>query len=509
MFLFKYYWTDLDDLHGRQTFKYPGLLPFGLMEDWTEKYRPKHLRDVVGNDRALSTLQTWAQQWTHGIPEKKAVILSGKPGTGKTSSALALARDLGWTVIELNASDARNETNIKHIATAGAINETFDNFGRFTPSKRGGHKLIILDEADNLFEKLEKGESGSELSDRGGKKAIIETIQMTHQPIILIVNDYYDLIKGGGEPLKTLCTLITFYEVSTFQIMELLKHICREENIQADVKILQTIGDRCKGDVRSAVNDLQTIGANRHRIGMEDLDVLGYRDRETLIFDALREVFKTTSMQASRECINQVDVDPGTFLLWVAENLPREYLDSQDLVRGYEAIAQADVFFGRANRWRHYELWSYACDLMSLGVSTARTHTYGNDRYMFPTWMKEMKSHQSQRLVQESVLKKLGRLHHISAEKTREALFPHIQQLFRNDTRFACKITKALDLTESEVKYLLGEKHVHRMKEILQCSEKTDEKQEEIPQPTGNEKKTEEQSPEPRDEVKQPSIFDF
>jgi replication factor C large subunit len=100
------------------------------MEDWTEKYRPKTLRDIIGNDSAISTLRGWAEQWIQGeIPEKRAIILSGKPGTGKTSSALALAHDLGWTVLELNASDARNETSIKKVAMAGAINETFDDTG--------------------------------------------------------------------------------------------------------------------------------------------------------------------------------------------------------------------------------------------------------------------------------------------------------------------------------------------------------------------------------------------
>jgi len=478
------------------------------MEDWTEKYRPKHLHDIIGNERALNSLHTWAQRWAKGVPDKKAVVLSGKPGTGKTSSALALAHDMGWTVLELNASDVRNEANIKRIATAGAVNETFDITGKFTPSKRGGRKLIILDEADNLYEKLEKGEKGSELSDRGGKKAIIETIQKTSQPIVLIVNDYYELIKGGGEPLKTLCTLITFYDVSSYQIVDLLKHICTQENIIAEVKTLQTIADRCKGDVRSAVNDLQSLAANRSRLTQQDLDVLGYRDRESLIFDALREVFKTKNIQTSRDCVDHVDVDPETFLLWIAENLPKEYLDTRDLVHGFEAVAKADIFFGRANRWRHYDLWSYACDLMSRGVSSACTHTYGNDRYQFPTWMKEMKSHQVQRLTQEAVLKKLGSLSHVSTRKSREDVLPHIQHLFRNDTRFACKLTKTLDLTENEVKYLLGEKYLHRMKDILQCSEKTDEKQEEIPLPAKEEQ--EEEKPQgPREEVKQPSLFDF
>jgi replication factor C large subunit len=478
------------------------------MEDWTEKYRPKSLRDIIGNERALSTLRAWAEKWNQGKPpEKHAVILSGKPGTGKTSSALALGHDLGWTILELNASDARNETTIKRVATAGAINETFDQFGGFTPSYQGGRKLIILDEADNLYEKIDKSEPGSELGDKGGKKAIVETIRITKQPIILIVNDYYDLIKGGGEPLKQLCFLIQYYEPYPLHIVELLKRICREEDIVADVKLLKTIADRSKGDVRSAVNDLQSLCSNRKQITMNDLDALGYRDRETLIFDALREVFKTKNLQSSRECLRYVDVEPEMLLLWIDENLPREYLDAEDLARGFHAISEADVFFGRVQRNRAYNLWSYACDLMSGGVSVSKSHIYGNTRYLFPEWIKEMKSNQSSRMVRDGVVHKISVLNHMSDQKVKEAALPLFQSLFRNNTRFACKMIQTLDLTETEVKFLLGKGHLHKMKEIMQCSEKTDEKQAEIEaavdEKSANNEKQE--SSEPR----QPSLFDF
>jgi replication factor C large subunit len=288
----------------------------------------------------------------------------------------------------------------------------------------------------------------------------------------------------------------------------LLKHICTQEHITADIRALKTIVDRSKGDVRSAVNDLQSLCVNRTQLTIEDIDALGYRDRDTLIFDALREVFKTKNLQKSRDCMRNIDVEPEMFLLWITENLPREYLDVKDLVRGYEALSKADVFFGRVAKTRVYDLWSYACDMMSGGVSAAKTHSYGNAQYAFPLWLKQMKANQSARLIRDGVTKKISSLNHVSDRKTKEAILPHFQVLFRNNPRFACKMIKHLDFSESEVKFILGEKYLHRMKDIVQCAEKTDEKQEEIETTAPIKRKDEEEKKESTD-LKQPSIFDF
>jgi replication factor C large subunit len=195
-------------------------------------------------------------------------------------------------------------------------------------------------------------------------------------------------------------------------------------------------------------------------------------------------------------------------LLWISENISREYLDIEDLVRGYDAISKADVFFGRVKKGRSYDLWSYACDLMSGGVSLVKSHIYGNNQYAFPLWMKEMKANQSARFIRDSVIKKISTLNHTSGQKTKDMILPHFQTLFRNNPRFACKMINLFDFSESEVKYLLGEKYLPRMKDIVQCAEKVDEKQGEIEITTVSKKKKEEEKKESSD-LKQPSILDF
>ncbi|MFC6725228.1 AAA family ATPase, partial [Halobium palmae] len=71
------------------------------MTDWTEKYRPSTLSEVRGNDSARDEFEEWARSWDD---HRKAVVLHGSPGVGKTSAAHALAADMGWETVELNAS---------------------------------------------------------------------------------------------------------------------------------------------------------------------------------------------------------------------------------------------------------------------------------------------------------------------------------------------------------------------------------------------------------------------
>jgi replication factor C large subunit len=97
---------------------------------WTEKYRPKSLKEVLGNGKAVSDLEAWARAWERGVPEKRAVVLYGPAGVGKTSAALALAEELGWDQIEMNASDSRTAAAIQKVAGAASKMMT-------SPAKRG------------------------------------------------------------------------------------------------------------------------------------------------------------------------------------------------------------------------------------------------------------------------------------------------------------------------------------------------------------------------------------
>ena len=445
-----------------------------MSADWTEKYRPKNLKEVYGNDKAVRELLYWADTWGSG---KRAVILSGEPGVGKTSSALALANDLNWSHIELNASDQRNHEIIKKIATRGAVYETFTDSGEFVTSKKGQRKLIVLDEADNIF--------GRE--DRGGIKAIVETIQKTGQPIILIVNDYYSLTKRSSS-LTRLCLTIKFSKIRQATIKRVLNMICHKEGITIEQKALDLMANRSSNDLRSAINDLQSLAEGRDKLHESDIYALGYRDEKVTIFDALHDMFKTKSCETARKAILNLDETPDYLLLWIDENLPLEYTNANDLQRGFQQISKSDVFLGRVNRRQYYGLWSYATDLMTAGVATSKLKIYRQyNRYRFPEWLKKMSRSKGQRAIRNNIFSKLGKMNHTSKEVVNMDIYPYFKELFISDIDFAGKITHDIKLSSEEICFIINKdqkseivKNIIEIAKSYNQSSKSEGKKEEI-----------------------------
>lgn len=202
---------------------------------WVERYRPRTLDDVVGNEETLIRLQSVVKYGN--MPN---IILSGPPGTGKTTSVHALARQMlgesGYQtgVLELNASDARGIDVVRNKIKAFAMNKV--------NLPRGRHKIIILDEADSMTS--------------AAQHALRRTMEIYSNTtrFALACNISTKII----EPIQSRAAILRFSRLSDAQILVRLKQVCTFEEVSYTSDGLEAIIFTAEGDMRNALNNLQS-----------------------------------------------------------------------------------------------------------------------------------------------------------------------------------------------------------------------------------------------------------
>ncbi|MDP2767681.1 MAG: replication factor C large subunit [Candidatus Methanoperedens sp.] len=401
---------------------------------WTEKYRPQTLSQVVGHNKAVEELKLWAQAWTRGVPEARAVVLYGRAGTGKTTAAHALAHDMEWEVIEMNASDQRTAEIIEKVAGSASQMSTL------TEARK---RLVIMDEADNIH--------GT--ADRGGEKAVLELIKKTNQPIILIANELYDMSAG----LRSACKPIQFSSVMSRSMIPALKKIVEAEGIKCGLGVIEKIAENANGDLRSAINDLQAAAQGKTTLELNEI-ITGERDSKENIFKVLVKIFKGTNIIEAHNATFNLDENPEDFIQWVDENLPIEYTGVSDLEDGYRYLSRASVFLGRVRRRQNYNMWRYAGVLMTAGIIVARSHRYsGFVKYQPPSLWRKLGATKGMRQVRDSTARKIGAHCHVSASFTRSQLLPFFRMMLKNE-EYAPYVAALLRLEPEEIAFLTESK---------------------------------------------------
>lgn len=227
---------------------------------WTDKYRPKCIKDIVGNKENLKIIDKWINDFRNKVQgHKKVLLISGEPGIGKTSTAHIILRQYGYRILEHNASDIRGKKAMNII-----IRQSL-SYTNILDLMNGGKQpvAIILDEIDNLVN------GGGE---KGGMSTFLEIIKsdvdiksrskkiknkiIIYNPIICIYNEFSDKLLNE---LKKYSVHVEFNKPTKKDISFLLNKVIKNEklNIVDDAK--NEIIDYCNYDFRRLINILQYI----------------------------------------------------------------------------------------------------------------------------------------------------------------------------------------------------------------------------------------------------------
>ncbi|MFH1365716.1 MAG: replication factor C large subunit [archaeon] len=386
---------------------------------WVEKYRPKYLEQIKGQDEAVSKVLGFINDFGK---KKKAIVLHGPPGTGKTTIAHAIANEKNSEIFELNASDLRNKANLQEILRPAMEQQSL--------TKK--NKIILVDEVDGIAGKI----------DFGGITELISIIEATSYPIIITANDIW---KKNLSELRKKAELIGLKEITKKEITQVLLEILEQEKIFLNLNIVTSIVERAKGDLRAAINDLQAVSRTRD----PSLLTLDERDKDVDIFSVLRKIFKespTTKMLGDFDTVN-MPIDEIS--LWIEENIPAEY-KGEELAKAIECLSKADIFKGRIYKQQYWRFLVYQNILLSYGISASKKYPRKNfTKYNKPTrilkiWMSNQRS-----IRKKSIAEKYSKLAHIGEKRARNE-FPILKQIINSNPA----IGKELKLTPEEFEYL-------------------------------------------------------
>lgn len=208
---------------------------------WIEKYRPKKTNELILNEMLLKKINKIIND-----KDMPNIIITGIPGIGKTTTIKCIVSRLYGkymkdAVLELNASDDRG---------IRAVQDTITNFCKKKldinndgENKYARHKIIVLDEADNMTQKAQISISN-----------LMEKYHGTTR-FAFTCNSSADII----ESIQSRCNIIRYMRLTVDQIHSRLKYICDIENVKYDNNALKIIATISQGDIRSAINNLQLV----------------------------------------------------------------------------------------------------------------------------------------------------------------------------------------------------------------------------------------------------------
>lgn len=305
---------------------------------WVDKYRPRSLKSVIGqqgDQSCANKLLRWLQNWHRnhsGVSSKpavakfgkfgggkddgsafKAALLSGPPGVGKTTTAVLVCEELGYSFVEMNASCTRSKNSLKEVVAESLNNTSIENFYKGTSQKVSNKHVLIMDEIDGM--------AGNE--DRGGIQEMIGLIKTSKVPIICMCNDRNHMKIRS---LANYCFDLRFQRPRVEQIKGAMMSIAFKEGIKLPPPALNEIILASNQDVRQVLHNLSMWSAKNKVMTYDQCksDAASARkDMKLGPFDVCRKVFASGEETAHMSLIDKSDLffhDYSLAPLFVQEN---------------------------------------------------------------------------------------------------------------------------------------------------------------------------------------------
>jgi replication factor C small subunit len=257
-----------------------------MKDVWVEKYRPKTLSEVVGQEETVERLKAYVQAGS--IPH---LMFAGPPGTGKTTCAIALAKDLfgeeTWRqrFLELNASDERG---------IGVVRGKIKEFARVGSAEHGGFKIVFLDEADALT--------------TDAQSALRRTMEKYTATTRFVLSCNYS--SKIMDPIQSRCAVFRFRPLQQEQVKKYVRRIAKEENVEITQDGVDALLFVAKGDLRRTVNTLQVAAALGGAVNEDSI----YKTTSTARPDEVRKLLQTAldgDFMAARSILDDLLIEYG------------------------------------------------------------------------------------------------------------------------------------------------------------------------------------------------------
>ena len=297
---------------------------------WSEKYRPQIISDMVGNEEARAAIIEWFVKWKKGT---KPLLLVGPPGIGKTTIAYLVAKQFGYDMIGLNASDVRSKSRINEI-----LMPVLGNVSVL------GIPMIFVDEVDGIHGR----------GDYGGASALVDILKEPTVPIVLAANnDTSDKMKS----IKKVVNTIYFKRIPPRLLRVYLENILKKQSAKLSPGALIKVIDKSKGDIRSMINLTQSLETGFNPQTEQSFESVN-------VEDGVNAFFKANSVEEARGVLYSMRIDPREKINAFYSSIVTSELDSASLAKYLEIISTADMLFGRIMKTQNWRLLRYLNDTL-------------------------------------------------------------------------------------------------------------------------------------------------